>query len=111
MQSFAEALTLNMKRKELSSLFLIYTIWLSLFAPFISAQTADSDTRENAERQEQKGLQFHIREGIKQPEKREVSKIADTVNLSETETNAILRRLPPLNAEPIDKTDFALREG
>ena len=64
-------------------------------------QTSDDET----------GLQFRLSHGVDQPEARSPSKLATTTELSQTETEKILRRLPPIKTEPSDVQQFALREG
>ena len=79
-------------------LLLIYTTCFSLFAPFVSAQTS--------------GLRFELREGAANSvQKPKVLPPTNTaVNLSKAETDAILRRLPPMPSdESQDKKSFAVR--
>ena len=59
---------------------------------------------------EDEGLKFRLSEAPEQPEAKPVSKIAEATVLSEAETQAILKRLPPIKTEPSDETEFALRE-
>jgi uncharacterized protein YfaS (alpha-2-macroglobulin family) len=75
---------------------LIYTIWLSLFAPFVKAQT--------------RGLQFNLREGAVGLTKKPENVPPNAANLSKAETDAILRRLPamPTGENPLQKS-FAIR--
>ena len=85
------------KAKTPICLLLIYTIWLSSFAPLVMAQT--------------NGLRFELREDAKtSPEKPEVSPTNTAADLSKAETNAILHRLPPMptNENSLQKS-FAVR--
>jgi len=86
------------KSKSLLCLLLLYTILLGIFAPFVRAQKS--------------GLQFGLREiaasSVRKPQIPPPAN--DAVNLNQAETDAILRRLPPLPAdESQDKKSFALR--
>jgi uncharacterized protein YfaS (alpha-2-macroglobulin family) len=56
------------------------------------------------------GLRFRLSEAPGQPEARPISNVANATPLSDAETRAILRRLPPIKTEPSDEADFALRE-
>jgi alpha-2-macroglobulin len=88
-----------MKRiKNPVCLFLLYTILFGLFASPARAQTS--------------GLQFELREGAaKLPQKEKVLPPANNaVSLSKPETDAILRRLPPMPTdEKTLQTSFAVR--
>lgn len=99
-----------MKLKKLICLGLIYTFWLSLPAPLVRAQNQVSTApQQDTSQPEQKGLQFRLREDVTQTEDREISPPAAIADLSEAETNAILRRLPSLPAETSETSDFKLR--
>src|SRR5260370_34972910 len=76
----------------------------SLFAP--NSTTSSDD--EAADKEE--GLRFRLSEALEQPEARPVSKLANTTPLSDADTEAILRRLPPIKTEPSDEAEFAWRE-
>ena len=78
-------------------LLLIYTILLTFLAPLALAQT--------------NGLRFEIREGAKtSTEKPEVSPTNTAADLSKAETDAILRRLPPMPSDENSlQTSFAVR--
>jgi uncharacterized protein YfaS (alpha-2-macroglobulin family) len=56
------------------------------------------------------GLSFRLSEAPGQPEARPISRVANATPLSDAETQAILRRLPPIKTEASDEADFALRE-
>ncbi|HVF48452.1 MAG TPA: alpha-2-macroglobulin family protein [Pyrinomonadaceae bacterium] len=64
----------------------------------------------NAPGKEPEGLRFRLSEGAEQPEARETTTPAPAVRLSESETENVLKRLPPLKPEAGDEQDFALRE-
>ena len=84
------------KSKSPVGLLLIYTIWLSLFAPFVKAQT--------------RGLQFNLREGGKSSTKKPENSLPNAADLSKAEAEAILRRLPPMPTDenPVQQS-FAIR--
>ncbi len=74
------------KAKTPICLLFIYTIWLSLFAPLANAQTY--------------GLRFEIREGAKSsPTKPQILPTNTATDLGKAETDAILRRLPPMPSD------------
>lgn len=56
------------------------------------------------------GLQFRLSEGANQPERQAANKTVPTSRLSESEIQNVLKRLPPVKAEPGDEQDFALRD-
>lgn len=92
---------------------LIYTVWLSLLAPFAASQVPIIEPP-NIKQTEQKGLQFRLREATAdaaQAENREIPTSAPAVSLSEAEAAAVLRRLPKITSEASDKSEFALRPG
>lgn len=103
-----------MKIKSSVSLLLVYAIWLNLFAPFIAspsyAQTISPQNNNQTEQPE--GLQFRIREDSSPTiVSHEIPKLPAAQNLTEQESNAILRRLPALKSQQTDKSDFALRSN
>ncbi|HEX8473662.1 MAG TPA: alpha-2-macroglobulin family protein [Pyrinomonadaceae bacterium] len=66
---------------------------------------------EGEERQQNPGLKFRLSEGAEQAETRPpTAAFAPAVRLSESETQNVLKRLPPLKTETDDEKDFALRE-
>ncbi len=71
---------------------------------FTTAQTPDSKTVE-----EEKGLQFRLREGAAKTSEPMVSQTSEAVKISDADAEAILKRLPPIGAETDDQTDFAIR--
>ena len=72
---------------------------------FSTKQVSDE---EDAEKDE--GLKFRLSEAPEQPEAKPLNKVAEASELSEVETQAILKRLPPIKTDSSDETDFALRE-
>lgn len=85
------------KAKTPICLVLIYAILLSAFAPLANAQT--------------NGLRFELREGAKtSTEKPKTAPVNSATDLSKTETDAILRRLPPMPSDEDSlQKDFAVR--
>lgn len=81
----------------------IFSLWNSLFAPFVSAQNTDS--------QIQSGLQFRISEGVKETVKSPTPTPVQIESLSQTETDAIFQRLPQMIVDAEDKGDFRIRSG
>src|ERR1700752_2484468 len=58
---------------------------------------------------EKTGLQFRLSHGVEQPEKRSTAPPATASELSQSEIENVLRRLPPMNVDPGE--EFALRES
>ena len=85
---------------------LIFSIWLSLFAPFVSAQNT-SQTPQPLKI----GLDFRLTEAPK------IAPVTATPipaplqveNLSQTEADAILQRLPKMPSESAENSDFKIR--
>jgi uncharacterized protein YfaS (alpha-2-macroglobulin family) len=82
----------------------VYDFFSSLF----SSNGASSSDDENADKEE--GLRFRLSEAAEQPEARPVTNAVPATPLSDSETEAILKRLPPIKTEASDETEFALRE-
>jgi uncharacterized protein YfaS (alpha-2-macroglobulin family) len=95
-----------MKRNRLLCLILIYAFFSNFFIKIVPAQTEDSQTVEP-----KKGLQFHLAEGKGKAVKTEIPESPQVENLSEADAEAIFRRLPPIDEEISDKTDFSMRES
>ncbi len=77
----------------------IFSIWINIFAPFVSAQNLLS----------QSGLQFRISEGAKVTVNRPTQTPVQTENLSQSEANAIFQRLPQMVVDVADNADFRMR--
>ncbi len=92
--------------KNFTCLLLISGMWLNFFASFVSAQ---SQTAKILPQTEAKGLQFRVTESKTTPTKNQTTKRAETSNLSESETNDILNRLPKMPLETIENTTFKMR--
>ncbi len=85
---------------------LIFSIWNSLFAPFVSAQNPVPTP------QPQKiGLQFRLSEApkIAHPTATPTPAPLQVENLSQAESNAILQRLPQMPPESAENSDFKMR--
>ncbi|HQU81869.1 MAG TPA: alpha-2-macroglobulin family protein [Pyrinomonadaceae bacterium] len=93
-----------MKLKRSLSLLLIYTFWLTTFAPFISAQNS-----KKTDETEEKGLTFRLRQGVFEADKRTEKQTPTVTNLTDAEANAIFRRLPRIPVDAVEKSDFKLR--
>ncbi len=94
-----------MKQNRLICLVLIYAILLGSFVQTVPAQNEDSQE----DKEETKGLQFRLREGEGKSADSETAPLSQTVKLSEADADAIFLRLPPIEAETSDKTDFSTR--
>jgi len=60
---------------------------------------------------EETGLQFRLSHGADVAESRPATKLATTTELSQSEIENVLRRLPPIKVDPGDNQEFALRQG
>src|SRR5688572_29128874 len=98
--------------KQLTSAFLILSIYLAFIAP---AQTANAQVIEKAMEQRLKdaplGLKFRLSEGILGAEKREKPPLAATDPLSPGDAGNLLKRVPEMKPDADDQRDFAKRIG
>lgn len=92
--------------KNFTCLLLISCLWLNFFAVSSRSQTLPiiSQTEIN-------GLQFRVSESKTTSTKPKPTKSAETSNLSESETNEILNRLPEMSSELVDKSTFKIRSN
>ena len=79
----------------------------------LSSQPARGNrlSRSQEKSDEDEGLRFRLSEGTDQPEVRPATNLAPATSLSNAETEAVLKRLPPIKSETSDETDFALRRA
>jgi uncharacterized protein YfaS (alpha-2-macroglobulin family) len=96
-----------MKQNRLVCLVLIYAILLGSLIHTVPAQNEDS----KAVKEEAKGLEFRLREGEGKTASGETPPVSQAVKLSDADADAIFRRLPPIDAETSDNTDFSMRGG
>src|SRR6185369_9002159 len=90
------------------SLLLIYCFAVAV-APHPNLRAANTPTLKQETSDEDEGLRFRLSEGAEQPEVHPVTNVAPATSLSTAETEAVLKRLPPIKSETTDETDFALR--
>ena len=91
--------------RRLISSVLMFSLLPSVFhGPLRQVARADETT------DEQTGLQFRLSQGREQPEFRSTTKLATTTELSQSETENVVRRLPPMPIDPSGVQEFALRE-
>lgn len=95
-----------MKQNRLICLVLLYAILLGSFIQPVPAQNEDS---QEDKKEEAKGLHFRLREGEGKTSNSETVPISQAIKLSEADADAIFRRLPPIEAETSDNTDFSSR--
>ncbi|HEV2914136.1 MAG TPA: alpha-2-macroglobulin family protein [Pyrinomonadaceae bacterium] len=108
--------------KPIVSLVLAYTFLIAPLSqaharafPVLADGRAAASTGESAEPMsdadaEPKGLRFRLSEGKEQPAAPADVRVVPASHLSESETQNVLKRLPPVKAEPTDEQDFALRD-
>jgi len=75
---------------------------------FLPSSTGKPSQDEDGDKEE--GLRFRLSEAPEQMEARPANKVANATSLSDAETQAILRRLPPIVTAEKDEAEFALRE-
>ena len=78
--------------------------------PRVVISTAKPHPTQDETSDEDEGLRFRLSQGADQPEVRPVTTLAPATLLSNTETEAVLKRLPPIKIDTTDETDFALRK-
>src|ERR1044072_178995 len=69
----------------------------------VVAETQEPET-------EERGLSFRLSDAADQPEKKPATKPVTSTELSQSDTDAILKRLSPIKVDPNDSQEFALRE-
>ena len=87
------------------SLLLIYSFVVAV-APHSTLSARNPDPQPQTQ---DDGLRFRLSEGTEQPEARPATTPVSTTALSDAETEAVLKRLPPIKSETSDETDFATR--
>ncbi|HEY0077686.1 MAG TPA: alpha-2-macroglobulin family protein [Pyrinomonadaceae bacterium] len=111
------------KLKRAVAWLLVVNIFVAGLPKSQAAPVAASETREalmsesatdetsSAAEEERRGLQFRLSEGAEQAEAAsQANRVVAATRLSESATEAVLRRLPPLKVEAGDAQEFALRE-
>ena len=98
---------MTLPRRQFVSLLLIYCFVVAA-NPGVSAHNPSRMVQEKTS-DEDEGLRFHLSEGANQPEANPATRPAPSTPLSNAETEAVLKRLPPIKSETSDETDFALR--
>ena len=92
------------------SLLLIYCFAVAVAPhPSLTVSANNTHTMKQETSDEDDGLRFRLSEGTEQPETRPTTTPAPATSLSTAETEAILKRLPPIKSETSDDTDLALR--
>lgn len=98
---------MTLPRRQFVSLLLIYCFVVAS-TPGVSARNPSTLVQQNTS-DEDDGLRFRLSEGTDQPEASPTTNLAPSTSLSNAETEAVLKRLPPIKSETGDETDFALR--
>jgi alpha-2-macroglobulin len=102
--------------RKLVSAGLLFGIYLNIIAPFVisaNAQKVSGKTtvKTNMNVDLPDGLQFRLSEGEEGAEQREKQPLAQTNPLSDTDTNALLKRIPEIKPDGDDQKDFNKRLG
>src|SRR5688572_25654023 len=95
-------------RKLISSVLMFCLLPTLFHGPLRQIVRADIDDPDTSD---ERGLQFRVSEGVDRPELRPVTKSAPAIELLQSETENILRRLPPMKVDPSGVQEFAMREG
>ncbi|HYY58905.1 MAG TPA: Ig-like domain-containing protein, partial [Pyrinomonadaceae bacterium] len=74
------------------------------------ASIAEQDEPMSKADADRKGLRFRLSEGAEQPAPPADARVVPVSHLTESETQNVLKRLPPVKAEATDEQDFALRD-
>ena len=92
--------------RRLISSVLMFSLLPSVFhGPLRQVASADEIT------DEQTGLQFRLSQAGEEPEVRPAANLATASELSQSEIESVVRRLPPMTIDPSDVQEFALRES
>lgn len=99
--------------KKLISAILITQIYLGLLLPVSLVQDVQAQKRGPIKTMNPNvsGLEFRLSEGQEGAENRQVTPPVKTDPLSDGETSALIKRLPPIKEEKDDKLDFKKRAG
>jgi alpha-2-macroglobulin len=96
------------------SLFLIVAIYVGVLAPLSPAVLAQKVSAargsNNKPMGEAKGLEFRLSEGTEGAETRTTTPPAKTDPLSQSQSENLLKRIPPVKKEGDDEKDFAIRD-
>ena len=94
-------------RRLISSVLTLSLLATSFHGPL--GPVARADDRNTAEtKDDEKGLQFRLSNGVERPAPK---KSVTASELSQSETENVQKRLPPIKIDPSDAQEFALREG
>lgn len=100
--------------KALISFILVVSIYLGGLSPMVlnlQAQTTRGKTTQTMNPTPQNGLKFRLSEGVEGAENRTVTPPASGDPLSQSDTENLLKRIPPPKVQDDDQKDFAKREG
>jgi len=99
----------TMEKRRIASLVLIFSIYSSMFTPFlIKGQEIYNQTQTMTEKKS-KGLKFTLSEAVEDAVQanRERVSLVEGEKLSDTEVNSLLSRIPPIKAEA--PSEFSIR--
>jgi alpha-2-macroglobulin len=94
-------------KNVISSVLICSLLTTSFPGPLQRVALAETQEPETEER----GLSFRLSAATDQPEQKSATKPATTTELSQGDTDAILKRLPPIKVDPNASQEFALRES
>ncbi|HTH51560.1 MAG TPA: hypothetical protein VL501_06490, partial [Pyrinomonadaceae bacterium] len=98
--------------KKLTAWALLLSTWFTFVAPVATVRgQVTGRAMDEKMKDVPNGLTFRLSEGAEGAEKRVKNGLADTDPPSPTDANGILKRLPGIESDPDDQTDFAKRIG
>ena len=99
-------------RKLISSVLMCSLLATSLVGPMRQVGRANAAKVHKQETtDEETGLQFRLSHGVEQPEARSATRAATASELSQSDAESLLQRLPPMKVDPNGVQEFALRAG
>ena len=100
--------------KKITVYLLLFALYAGALAPLAGTAQAQRPVRPmnvTPPADPQDGLNFRLSNGTPEAEKRIIQALANAENISESEAAALLRRLPAIQSDPADKSDFNKRAG
>jgi uncharacterized protein YfaS (alpha-2-macroglobulin family) len=100
--------------RNLISWLLLFGMYLNVISPFVISANAQKTIGKTIQKTNMNvnlpdGLKFRLSEGEEGAEKREKQPLAETKPLSESEKDALLKRIPEIKPEQDDQKDFNKR--
>ncbi|MCC6329588.1 MAG: Ig-like domain-containing protein [Acidobacteria bacterium] len=99
--------------RKLTAVLVLASVYLSIFAPFAAVALGQIAGRSREKRMNDipAGFTFRLSEGVQGSETRTVQPPATSEPISEDLSSSILKRLPAIESDPSDQTEFSKRIG